>query len=184
MGANLSLLLHFFAIFPPIFQSLDTLHTQNGQSAVLGRLGQPEEDEPQHPFGGCRDGQGHLGKREDVAGDAHQKDNHPRAKRERLQKTLDASHQCGCCRKVGHRHKGSKKVTKTNPHPKILDGLAIGWQIVGRLAVPLQFAYETHLIDGNTLVNRGKVVGCVGVDSVVLLGQQFLSGRGCERYRH
>ena len=116
--AFLSLLSLVFAIFPPIFQSLDTLHAQNSQSAVLGRLGQPEENEPQYPLGGCRDGQGHLGKREDVAGDAHQKDNHPRAKRERLQKTLDAFHQCGCCRKVCHRHKGSKKATNTNPPPQ------------------------------------------------------------------
>ena len=158
-GAFLSLLSLVFAIFPPIFQSLDTLHAQNGQSAVLGRLGQPEEDEPQHPFGGRRDGKGHLGKREDVAGDAHQKDNHPRAKRERLQKTLDASHQRGCFQFVCHRHKGSKKATKTNPHPKILDGLAIEWQVVGRIVVLLQLAYETHLIDGNALIDRGKVVG-------------------------
>ena len=46
VGAFLSLLSLDFAIFPPIFQPLDTLHAQNGQSAVLGRLGQPEEDEP------------------------------------------------------------------------------------------------------------------------------------------
>lgn len=55
------------------------------------------------------------------------------------------------------------KIAKRRQKPiygtNILDCPAAGWQIVGRLAVPLQFAYETHLIDGNTLVDRGKVVG-------------------------
>lgn len=54
--------------------TFDTRCAENCQSAVLCGFRHSEENEPQHPFGGCADRQQHLGERDDVAGDTQCQD--------------------------------------------------------------------------------------------------------------
>lgn len=43
-------------LFPPVFDAFHPFDAQDGQAAILKRLGQSEEYEPEHPFGGSADG--------------------------------------------------------------------------------------------------------------------------------
>lgn len=48
----------------------DTCCAENCQSCVLCGFGHSEENEPQHTFGSCADRQAHLGKGDDITGNA------------------------------------------------------------------------------------------------------------------
>ena len=64
------------------FQPFETLNAQDGQASILAGLSQSEEDSPQDAFCGNANGQQHLGKGQDIEGDAAQKDDHARSERQ------------------------------------------------------------------------------------------------------
>ena len=66
----------------PGLETFPALHAQDGEATVLERLGQAEEDDPEHTLGTGADGQGHLGKREDITRDAQGEHDHAGGERQ------------------------------------------------------------------------------------------------------
>ena len=82
-----------FAFLPSehVLQSPVAFDTQDGEATVLAGLSHAEEDGPKDALRCCADGQTHLGKGENIAGNAAEQDDNSCAERQRLQPRLDAA---------------------------------------------------------------------------------------------
>ncbi len=83
----------FGGIFLPLekpFYSLHPFRSEDGESAILKSLGKSEKDDPEDALGGGTDGQGHLGKREGIEGDAEREDDDTCLEGEEAQPVFDA----------------------------------------------------------------------------------------------
>lgn len=92
-----------------VFEPFIPFDTQNCQTTVLARFGQPEKDSPKNAFRRRADGQQHLGEGQDVEGNATQQDDDTRPERKGLQPLFDF-----------HGSRCFKKLTSANYFPNSL----------------------------------------------------------------